>query len=368
MFSDKKNKKVLVAMSGGVDSSVAALLLKKQGFDVAGGFIRGYNVDGCQDKDAEDARLVCEKIGIPFYVFNFEDEYKNKVVDYLLEGYKRGITPNPDVVCNREIKFGLLYDAAVKMGFDSVASGHYVRVKRLGFRGKRGIGIFEGKDKNKDQSYFLWDVPEKKFEHLIFPLGKIRKPEVRKIAKKADLPVAEKKDSQGVCFLGKFDFGDFLRERISTKTGDIVDTNGNKVGEHDGVWLYTIGQKHGFKNFSGVQFYVIGKDLENNRLIVDFEESDKLYCKRFELTDLNFLDDNFKSDFESGKLLKILIRTRYRQPLFLADIILIKNPNKSAPQSALISLKKPMKIFPASGQSTVFYSRSGQMLGGGVII
>jgi tRNA-specific 2-thiouridylase len=377
MKSYNKNKKILVAMSGGVDSSVAALLLKRQRFNVAGAFIRGYNVDGCQDKDAEDARLVAEHIGIPFYVFNFEDEYKNRVVDYLLDGYRKGITPNPDVVCNREIKFGLLYDKAMELGFDYVASGHYARIRREIPNSKFQITnwfkekkphIYIAKDKNKDQSYFLWDISKEKIGHLIFPLGNLIKPEVRKIARKAGLPVAEKKDSQGICFLGKFDFGDFLREKIGIKIGDIIDTNGNKVGEHDGVWLYTIGQKHGFKNFSGESFYVIGKDLEKNELIVTYEGDNKLVSDQFELTDLNFLDDKTRDDFESGKEIKIKVRNRYRQPLIKAKLILLNNRHKSASSLALIRVDIPCKIFPASGQSTVFYNNRGQMLGGGIIV
>jgi tRNA-specific 2-thiouridylase len=362
MFLKRKSRKVLVAMSGGVDSSVAALLLKRWGFNVFGAFIRGYNVDGCQDKDAEDARLVAEKVGVPFYVFNFEDEYKNKIVDYLLDGYRRGITPNPDVVCNREIKFGLLYDKAMELGFDYVASGHYARLKGIGFREKRGIKIYQAKDKNKDQSYFLWDVPRERFKKLIFPLGKIEKPEVRKIAKKAQLPVAEKKDSQGICFLGKFNFGDFLRENIKTEIGDIIDVGGKKVGEHDGVWFYTIGQKHGFKNFAGKPFYVIGKDLDKNLLIVAYDQDQHLYCKEFELTNLNFIDKKIQNDFETGKPTELLIRNRYRQELKKATLFRISG-NK-----AKTELKKADQIFPASGQSTVFYSKSGQMLGGGVIV
>lgn len=371
MFSREKNIKVLVAMSGGVDSAVAALLLKKEGYVVSGAFIRGYNVDGCQDRDSEDARLVAEHIGIPFYVFNFEDEYKKRVVDYLLDGYKKGITPNPDVVCNREIKFGLLYDKAMKLGFDYVASGHYVRQNYQTTNGRwpifrkifwRNEGIFIAKDKNKDQSYFLWDVPKERFCRLIFPLGKMTKPEVRRIAKKAKLPVADKKDSQGVCFLGKFDFGDFLRENIKIKVGIIIDTKGNKVGEHDGVWLYTIGQKHGFKNFSGKPFYVIGKDLDKNQLIVAYDNDNRLYCKEFELTDLNFLNDKTKKDFENGKPVSVRIRNRYRQDLRKALLTKIGNGR------AKIELKKADKIFPASGQSAVFYKRDGQMFGGGIIV
>lgn len=379
-FWSKKNKKVLVAMSGGVDSSVAALILKKEGFQVAGAFIRGYNVDGCQDRDNQDARLVAELLGIPFYVFNFEDEYKKRVVDYLLEGYRKGITPNPDVVCNREIKFGLLYDTALELGFDFVASGHYACIKWKvsgswlkvsSWFGKREPCIYVAKDKNKDQSYFLWDIPKEKLGRLLFPLGNLDKSKVRKIAKKANLPVAQKKDSQGICFLGKFDFGDFLRENIQVKVGNIIDVNGKKVGEHDGVWFYTIGQKHGFRNFAGKPFYVIGKDIQKNELIVDYQESENLYCKKFKLVDLNFLDFKFQKDFQEGKEIDILVRTRYRQPLVEAKLkneSLQDHSGLSQFESGLVELISPAKLFPASGQSAVFYNKKGQMLGGGVIL
>jgi len=356
-----KDKKVLVALSGGVDSSVAALLLKRAGFNVVGGFIRGYNVDGCQDRDAEDARLVAEKLDIPFYVFDFEEEYKKRVVNYLLDGYRKGITPNPDVVCNSQIKFGLFYDKAMELGFDYVASGHYVRMKDIGFRGKRGV--FEAKDKNKDQSYFLWQIPYERFNKILFPIGHLKKMEVRKIAKEFGLPTADKKDSQGVCFLGKFRFGDFLKEHIKPEKGEIVDTNGKKVGEHHGVWFYTIGQGHGLTNTAGRRFYIVDKDLENNRLVVAYEGDEKLYCKEFKITNLNFLDGKTKNDFEKRKEIKVLIRTRYHQPPFWA-----KMSASVGVKSATVRVAAPMQLMPAPGQSAVFYKKNGQMLGGGVIV
>ncbi|HPW34207.1 MAG TPA: tRNA 2-thiouridine(34) synthase MnmA [Candidatus Paceibacterota bacterium] len=366
----KNNKKVLVAMSGGVDSSVAAFLLKKRGYEVVGAFIRGYNIDGCQDKEGEDARLVAEQIGIPFYVFNFEEEYKKRVVDYLLNGYRQGITPNPDVVCNSQIKFGLLYDKAMELGFDYVASGHYAQLgweiqnpkfQITNWFKNRVVKIYEGRDEKKDQSYFLWQIQRDKFKKILFPIGNIKKEKVRNIALEANLLTASKKDSQGVCFLGKFKFDEFLKEHIKPQIGDIVDVNGKKVGEHDGVWFYTIGQKHGFKNTSGRSYYVVSKDFKNNKLVIAYEEDERLYCKEFEITNLNWLDDKYRDKFEAGKIFSIRVRTRYHQPLIRVRVV------KRGDNKALVRLFKPMTVFPASGQSAVFYSFWGQMLGGGII-
>lgn len=364
---NRNKKKVFVGVSGGVDSSVAALLLKKQGFEVFGGFIKGYNLDGCQDKEAEIARKVCQQLDIPFYIFDFEKEYKEKIVDYLIDGYKKGITPNPDILCNSQIKFGLFFDAVQKMGVDFVASGHYADIKlikKISFKKpfiKKYLAIFEAKDKSKDQSYFLWDVPKEKFEKIIFPLGSIKKSKVRKIAKKNNLINADKKDSQGVCFLGKFKFDDFLRKNIEIKRGDIIDMAGKKIGEHDGAWFYTIGQKHGFNNFAGKEFYVVKKDLEKNLLIASYKGDGDLLCKNFSVSKINFLDDGFKNEFLGGKKIKVFVRSRYRQKPFLAFL------SKTDKDKAVVELKKETEVFPASGQSAVFYKKNGQMLGGGII-
>jgi tRNA-specific 2-thiouridylase len=376
-------KKVFVALSGGVDSSVAALLLKKaanpveffkltgrpaprglRGMDVYAGFIRGYNIDGCQDRDLEDARSVAQHLGIPFYVFDLEEEYKRRVVDYLLEGYRKGITPNPDVVCNSQIKFGLFYEKAREAGADYVASGHYARVKHplFTFRSQCSTRVFAGTDADKDQSYFLWQVPRERFERILFPLGKLTKKQVRTIAWDAKLPTAEKKDSQGVCFLGKFRFDEFLKEHIKPKKGDIVDTTGRKVGEHDGVWFYTIGQGHGLTNTAGRRFYVVRKDVKRNRLIVAYEGDAMLRQKEVSLTNLNFLDAGFERRFARGDVLSVLARVRYRQPLFEATL------QKSGDGKALLVADREEKLFPASGQSAVFYSKKEQMLGGGIIV
>ena len=222
----KKARLVFVGMSGGVDSSVAAYLLKKQGYDVVGVFMRCYNLDGCSERDAEDARRVAEHIGIPFYVWDFEDEYKERVVKYMVDGYRAGITPNPDVMCNREIKFGLFFKKALSMGADYVATGHYVRLRRKRIsniqypisnkkKKKLEIGNWKleiAKDPNKDQSYFLWTLNQESLAHCLFPVGDYLKPKVREIARKAKLPTADKKDSQGICFLGIIDIFEFLKK------------------------------------------------------------------------------------------------------------------------------------------------------------
>jgi len=368
----KKRKKVFVALSGGVDSAVSAFLLKKHGFDVSAGFIRGYNVDGCQDKDQKDAASVAAHLDIPFYVFDMEGEYKKRVVDYMLDGYRKGITPNPDVVCNSQIKFGLFYDRARKAGADFVASGHYAinKIKNslcerspvgrqiLNFKFKNKI--YQAKDLSKDQTYFLWQIPFERFEHVLFPLGKLLKTQVRAIAKSTHLPVADKKDSQGVCFLGKFNFDEFLREHITSQKGDIIDTSDKKVGEHDGVWFYTIGQGHGFLNTAGRKFYVTSKDVLENILRVAYEGDKILLSKTIHLGDLNFLDMDFKDAFDKGVPLSVFVRTRYRQSLRRAQVLLRDG-------GAVVTFDVADSIFSASGQSVVFYSKKGQMLGGGII-
>jgi len=359
---NSKKKKVFVGMSGGVDSSVVALLLKKRGFGVYGGFIRGYNVDGCQDKDMEDARAVAQQIGVPFHVFDFEKEYKERVVDYFINGYRRGITPNPDVLCNSAIKFGLFYDAAIEAGADYVATGHYARkVRKFSIFNLQFLNeVYEAKDKSKDQTYFLWQVPRERLERILFPLGGLLKSEVRNIARKMNLSVADKKDSQGVCFLGKFDFDEFLKKYIPTKKGRIIDTFGNEVGEHDGVWFYTIGQGHGLTNTAGKKFYVVKKNLEQNELVVAYENASDLYDDSVKLSGLNFLDETCERLFKEGASCRVRARVRYRQPLLGA--ILQKNKN-----GATLVFDSKEKLFPALGQSVVFYDERGKMLGGGVI-
>ena len=345
-------KTVFVAMSGGVDSSVTAALLKKQGFDVTGVHIKCFNVDGCGEKDVEDARRIAEQLNIPFYVFDLEKEYKERVVSYMVEGYRKGITPNPDVMCNKEIKFGLFFDKAIKLGADFVATGHYVKIKTL----KNVAKLYEAKDKNKDQSYFLWTLTQKQLKRCLFPMGNYKKSEIRRLAKKLGLLTAEKKDSQGICFLGKVTIKDFLKKYIPTKKGAILSATGKVMGEHDGSYFYTIGQRRGL-SISGSKnpLYIAGKNSKSNTItVVEGKENPALYKKEIIIDNVNFIG------LPDNKLVQVFARVRYRQPLAKANLYKL-----TAKKYKLIFIR-PQK-FIAPGQSAVFYGKNRELLGGGVI-
>ena len=235
-----ERKKVFVAMSGGVDSSVAVAVLKEHGYDVSGVFMQGWtnpNFECNWLSERQDAARVAAVLGIPFRVLDYSREYYERVVSYLISEYKTGRTPNPDVMCNREIKFGLFYKWAMEQGADYVATGHYVR--------RDGEKLFIAKDSNKDQSYFLWTLTPEIISHTLFPIGEYTKPKVRALARKYGLPTAEKKDSQGICFVGEGNIAHFLKDHIHATRGLIETASGRVVGEHDGVEFYTIGQRHG---------------------------------------------------------------------------------------------------------------------------
>lgn len=352
--------KVFVGMSGGVDSSVAAMLLRDEDHEVVGVFMRCYNLDGCAEGDAEDARRAAERLKIPFYVWDFEEEYKRRVVDYMIEGYRAGITPNPDVMCNREIKFGLFLKKALAAGADCVATGHYVKIRKTDDR----YGLFAARDKSKDQSYFLWTLTQKELRHCLFPIGDYLKSEVRAPARRAGLPTAEKKDSQGICFLGNISVDDFLKQYIPERRGSLVTTEGKKIGEHSGTEFYTIGQRHIDADFKfpktgraapRAPFYIVGKDMTTNTLIVaEGSENAALYRKNIELVGVNIVGSSVPDGM-------VFARVRYRQPLAEAAISRLPNGNYR-----LIFTKS--QKFVAPGQSAVFYSKDGEMLGGGVII
>lgn len=403
MKKNLKKQRVFAMMSGGVDSSVAALLLKKGGYDVVGVFMRCYNLDGCAEQDTEDARRVAEKLKIPFYVWDFEEEYKKKVVDYMVDGYRRGITPNPDIMCNKEIKFGLFLKKALEMGADYVATGHYVKLATshwgIGHRERKnkslnpiGYTLLAARDSAKDQSYFLWTLTQKQLNHCLFPIGDYLKSEVRKMARKAGLPTAEKKDSQGICFLGKVTLDEFLENFLPKKKGKVLSVAGEKIGEHKGAHFYTIGQRHfGLANRGLTRpptgragnkrgttqtkdmrpIYVAEKNIKNNTLLVaEGSDNPALYKKEVELTDVNFINSSTThSLIRANSRIDILTRVRYRQPLVKAELINLK------PKTYKLIFAEPVK-FIAPGQSAVFYeykknpsTNAGlKMLGGGIIV
>ncbi len=336
----RKSKKVIMAMSGGVDSSVAAVLLKRERFDIVGVFMKFWS-DGpkcvanrcCSPESEKRARLVAEKLDIPFYVFNFEKEFKNKVVDYFLKNYKLGLTPNPCVVCNKEIKFNLLFK---KLKAEYIATGHYVR--------RKGDKLLKGKDKEKDQSYFLWKLNQKILKHTLFPVGDYTKTEVRKLAKRFKLPVLDIPESQEVCFI-QTTINDFLAKHLKAKPGQITDTKGRVIGKHQGLWFYTIGQRKGIELPAG-PFYVLDKDLKRNVLIVTKNEKD-LFSKELTVKNINWIS-NVRFP------LKVMAKIRYRHK----------------PGSAVVNKNKVVFVKPqralTPGQSAVFY-KGQEVLGGGVI-
>jgi tRNA-uridine 2-sulfurtransferase len=394
--SGKRKGGVFVGMSGGVDSSVAAGLLKKRGYDVVGIHLRCYNVDGCAEQDAEDARRAAETLDIPFYVFDYEEEYKRRVVEYMVDGYKKGITPNPDVMCNNYIKFGIFLDRALELGADYIATGHYVRLRRhnpnikmisecyeyLGHSDKNSKHsdyiLSMAKDSSKDQSYFLWTLTQDQLRYCLFPIGNYLKSQVRELARKFNLPNAEKKDSQGICFLGQVKLEDFLKEYLPEKKGLVLSPEGERLGQHKGAHFYTVGQRHGLnlgiKNqelgISGQHdtqpHYVVAKNIEKNTVMVaEGKENPVLYKKEIELTDVNFISQESRNLLapklrRAGRQeLKIWVRIRYRQSLVPAKLVLDDSGFK-------IRFDQPVK-FVAPGQSAVFYNKTGAMIGGGII-
>jgi len=272
--------KILVGLSGGVDSAVAAALLLEQGHEVVGGYMKNWinedNIAGdCPwEQDVDDAHAVAKKLGIEFRVINLIDQYRDRIVHYMLEGYRSGITPNPDVYCNREMKFGVFLDYALEQGFEAVGTGHYARRRE---RADGTADILRGADPNKDQSYFLALMEQHQAFRARFPCGEMLKPEVREVARRFDLPVAEKKDSQGICFIGNIKMSDFLRNYVPDNPGEIVDLSGKVLGSHRGLHLYTLGQRKGHGVASpreGMAYVVVGKNAEQNQLIVGWDQAE----------------------------------------------------------------------------------------------
>jgi len=354
---------ILVGMSGGVDSSVAALLLKEQGFSIKGAYIKTwsneYDVFGdCPSaEDIEFASQTCKQLGIDFEVVNLIDTYHEKIVQYLIDGYRKGITPNPDVMCNREIKFGAFLDYALEQGFQTVATGHYCRMHEMGPDERY---VMEGIDANKDQSYFLALTRPDQLNHARFPVGDLHKPEVRRLAEQHHLPNAKRKDSQGICFLGKVKINDFLKAYIPDKPGRIVNLKGETLGEHKGLHRYTIGQRKGIgipSNNDFKAYVVVSKDLETNELRVAFDEpiTSGLYCDSVVVHSVSHCTRPFLEDPPKQ------CRVRYRDPK-----VGISRVETESEDSFRVHFDTRQRAL-APGQVIAFYEEN-RLLGGGIMI
>ena len=405
--------KVYVGMSGGVDSSVTAALLKDRGYSVVGVYMKNWTEDlpgfECPWKeDYQDAKRVAVQLGIDFKVFDFQTQYKQKVVDYMLDEYRVGRTPNPDIMCNQEIKFKLFLETALEDGADLIATGHYARLKSLATSSAgvpeptttpqssrqsassessvlssstktynslhasahtsrsnepkasgKSVGMFMAKDKNKDQTYFLYRITQSALSKTLFPLGDLTKDEVRKLAKEYGLATANKKESMGICFVGKVGIREFLSQYVKTKPGNIIDQNGKVVGEHDGAIFYTIGQRQGLGIGGGLPYYVTGKNMNKNEVYVTSDLGDKnLWSKQLNLSNLHWINEP-KQDGQ-----EIQVRTRHRAPLINGKIrVKGRTFHKS---EIFVELDDEIRAV-TPGQSAVLYDGE-HCIGGGIII
>ncbi|EOS58276.1 tRNA-specific 2-thiouridylase mnmA 2 [Paenibacillus barengoltzii G22] len=362
MAKPNSETRVVVGMSGGVDSSVTALLLKQQGYDVIGIFMKNWDDTDefgycTAEADAEDVRRVCEQIDIPYYTVNFEKQYYDKVFAYFLEEYKRGRTPNPDVMCNREIKFGEFLNKALDLGADYVATGHYARVVEENGTFK----LLRGVDSNKDQTYFLNALNQDQLSKAMFPIGHLPKPEVRRIAEEAGLYTAKKKDSTGVCFIGERNFKEFLSNYLPAQSGDMIDiVTGEVKGRHDGLMYYTLGQRQGLGiggSGTGEPWFVADKDLERNILyVVQGDKHPSLYSTSLIASGVNWIAGADK--MPEGPY-KCTAKFRYRQPD--QGVTLTKQPDGTVH----VAFDEPQKAI-TPGQAVVFY-QGEECLGGGTI-
>ncbi|GAA0485535.1 tRNA 2-thiouridine(34) synthase MnmA [Alkalibacterium sp. s-m-22] len=362
MTNANSNTRVVVGMSGGVDSSVTALLLKEQGYDVVGVFMKNWddtdeNGVCTATEDYKDVALVANKIGVPYYSINFEKEYWDKVFSYFLEEYKSGRTPNPDVMCNKEIKFKAFLDYAMSLGADYVATGHYARVRR---EEDGTTHLLRGVDSNKDQTYFLNQLSQDQLSRVMFPLGEMDKSEVRKIAEEADLATARKKDSTGICFIGEKNFKEFLMNYLPAQPGQMVTEDGDVMGQHDGLMYYTIGQRKGLgiggNGTSNEPWFVIGKNLETNELIVGQGFTHPhLYA-----THLTASQFSFTTTQELPETFDCTAKFRYRQ----TDVKVTVDWNKED-NTAVVTFDEPARAI-TPGQAIVFYD-GDVCLGGGLI-
>lgn len=350
-------QKIMVGLSGGVDSAVSAALLKRAHHDVTGVFIKVWQPDWieCNWKEERlEAMRVAAHLGIPFVTLDLEKEYKKDVIDYMIEEYRKGRTPNPDVMCNRYVKFGAFKEWALKQGADAIATGHYARIKKCATKFK----LLAGVDKNKDQSYFLWTLTQDDLAHAYFPVGGLTKPQVRKLAIKFKLPNADKKDSQGLCFIGKVDIKKFLSYYIDAKPGSVLNQSGEIIGTHPGALFFTIGERHGFelskKTPNDKPLYVVSKDMATNTIVAS---EDQPFVGASSQTNTCIIDN---VNWISPKLVTdhIQARSRYRAPLQAIELILKEQVVVKFEGSGFQTI--------TAGQSIVIY-RGDECLGGGII-
>jgi len=356
MGEKKINNRIVVGMSGGVDSAVAAARLKEQGHDVLGVFMKNWDekmdIGECTaTADFRDVRSVCDSLDIPYYTVNFEQEYYDRVFSYFLEEYKNGRTPNPDVMCNSEIKFDAFLEFAYKTGAKGIATGHYARLDKTD-----GIKLLKGRDLSKDQSYFLCMLTSDQLKDVLFPVGDMDKTEVRKRAEELDLSVADKKDSTGICFIGERKFKEFLKNFLPAQPGEIRNLGGEYIGMHEGLMYYTLGQRRGLDiggRGTGERWFVVEKDLENNILYVVQGDQSALYSKALDAIGFNWI-----SGKTPDKEFECMAKFRYRQP----DQKVLVKPNKDGVHIEFE--EKQRAVTP--GQYAVLYDKE-TCLGGGVI-
>ena len=382
----KTNKKVMIALSGGIDSAVSAVLCLRAGYEVEAAFMKNWSAtEGLLKNecpwldDRREALKVAAQLQIPLHTFDFEKEYSERVMEYFFREYSAGRTPNPDVMCNKEIKFKLLYEKAMSMGFDYLATGHYAQIRqkknKLFFGGDApsdSASTFEligSKDEFKDQTYFIYNIKQEQLAHILFPIGGMKKEKVRELARELKLPNAERKESMGLCFVGKIELDRFLQQHIPVRVGNIVDTSGNILGSHSGTSYYTLGQREGLKIGGTGPYYVVAKNISDNTLVVSNNQDQKEFLfHEIEITDVNWIS--------KPKRFPFTCQGRFRHQQELMDITVSESVNSVAAGAVKdsetskngykIAFKNPQRAI-ASGQSMVLY-KGKICLGGGIIV